>query len=176
MTGWEALFFYLFSLLAVVFGVLTISARNAVHSALFLISTLISLAGLYLLLQAEFLAGVQILVYVGGVLVLFLFVIMLVNFKQEQRVYTDQVLSGILVTVLLAICLGAAIAQVQSTGYFKSDSKTLVPSSDGNSRSLGLALYTDMALPFEIASLVLLVAIVGAVRLARDRKQEKFYD
>lgn len=175
MTGWEALFFYVFAILAVVFSILTISARNAVHSALFLISTLISLAGLYLLLQAEFLAGVQILVYVGGVLVLFLFVIMLVNFRQEQRVYTEQVLSGILVAVLLAICLGAAIAQVQSSGYFTSH-KAVTQAVEGNSRSLGLALYTDAALPFEIASVVLLVAIVGAVRLARDRKQERFYD
>lgn len=176
MTGWEAFFFYLFALLATAFGLLTISARNAVHSALFLISTLISLAGIYLLLQAEFLAGVQILVYVGGVLVLFLFVIMLVNFKQEQRVFNEQVLSGTLIAVLLAICLGAAIAQVQSTGYFKAAPKGVAQPNEGNSRSIGLALYTDAALPFEIASLVLLVAIVGAVRLARDRKQEKFYD
>ncbi len=175
MTGWEALFFYVFAILAVIFSILTISARNAVHSALFLISTLISLAGLYLLLQAEFLAGVQILVYVGGVLVLFLFVIMLVNFRQEQRVYTEQVLSGILVALLLAICLGAAIAQVQSSGYF-TNRKAVTQPSESNSRSLGLALYTDTALPFEIASVVLLVAIVGAVRLARDRKQEKLYD
>lgn len=175
MTGWEALFFYVFAILAVVFSILTISARNAVHSALFLISTLISLAGLYLLLQAEFLAGVQILVYVGGVLVLFLFVIMLVNFRQEQRVYTEQVLSGTLVAVLLAICLGAAIAQVQSSGYF-TNHKAVTQAVEGNSRGLGLALYTDAALPFEIASVVLLVAIVGAVRLARDRKQERFYD
>src|SRR2546423_14066109 len=85
LSGYEALFFWIFGLAAIFAGLLTVMARNAVHSALFLISTLVSVAALYILLGAEFIAGVQILVYVGGVMVLFLFVIMLVNVSAEER-------------------------------------------------------------------------------------------
>src|ERR687898_1111351 len=84
-SGWESVFFWVFAIAALVAGLLTIMARNAVHSALFLISTLVSVAALFILLGAEFIAGVQILVYVGGVMVLFLFVIMLVNVGAEER-------------------------------------------------------------------------------------------
>src|ERR671938_576487 len=85
LSGWEAVFFWVFALAALVAALLTVMAKNAVHSALFLISTLVSVAELFILLGAEFIAGVQILVYVGGVMVLFLFVIMLVNVSAEER-------------------------------------------------------------------------------------------
>src|SRR5256885_15127573 len=85
LTGWEAVFFWVFSIAAIFAGLLTVMARNTIHSALFLISSLVSVAALFILLHAEFIAGVQILVYVGGVMVLFLFVIMLVNVGSEKR-------------------------------------------------------------------------------------------
>src|ERR1043165_3035264 len=85
LSGYEALFFWIFALAAIFAGLLTVMARNAVHSALFLISSLVSVAALFVLARAEFIAGVQILVYVGGVMVLFLFVIMLVNVSAEER-------------------------------------------------------------------------------------------
>ncbi len=85
LSGWEAVFFWIFAIAAIFAGLLTVMARNTVHSALFLISTLVSVAALFILLGAEFIAGVQILVYVGGVMVLFLFVIMLVNVGLEER-------------------------------------------------------------------------------------------
>src|SRR5213596_3198664 len=85
LSGCESVFFWVFSVAALLAGLLTIMARNAVHSALFLISSLVSVAALFILLGAEFIAGVQILVYVGGVMVLFLFVIMLVNVGAEER-------------------------------------------------------------------------------------------
>src|SRR5258705_8951125 len=85
LTGWEAIFFWVFAIAAIFAGLLTVMARNAVHSALFLISSLVSVAALFILLHAEFIAGVQILVYVGGVMVLFLFVIMLVNVGAEEE-------------------------------------------------------------------------------------------
>src|SRR6266699_2425240 len=85
LSGWESVFFWIFSLGAILAGLLTVMARNAVHSALFLISSLVSVAALFILLGAEFIAGVQILVYVGGVMVLFLFVIMLVNVGAEEE-------------------------------------------------------------------------------------------
>ena len=85
LSGYEALFFWIFALAAIFAALLTVMARNAVHSALFLISSLVSVAALFVLAGAEFIAGVQILVYVGGVMVLFLFVIMLVNVSNEER-------------------------------------------------------------------------------------------
>src|SRR5258708_36936031 len=85
LSGWESVFFWIFSLAAILAGLLTVMARNAVHSALFLISSLVSVGALFILLGAEFIAGVQILVYVGGVMVLFLFVIMLVNVGAEEE-------------------------------------------------------------------------------------------
>src|ERR1051325_2620654 len=85
LSGWASVFFWVFAIAALCMALLTVMARNAVHSALFLISTLVSVAALFVLLGAEFIAGVQILVYVGGVMVLFLFVIMLVNVSAEER-------------------------------------------------------------------------------------------
>src|SRR5882724_978357 len=85
LSGWEAVFFWVFAIAAIFAGLLTVMARNTVHCALFLISTLVSVAALFVLQGAEFIAGVQILVYVGGVMVLFLFVIMLVNVGAEER-------------------------------------------------------------------------------------------
>src|ERR1700752_1773305 len=85
LSSYESLFFWIFGIAAIFAGLLTVMARNAVHSALFLISSLVSIAALFVLSGAEFIAGVQILVYVGGVMVLFLFVIMLVNVGAEER-------------------------------------------------------------------------------------------
>src|SRR5262245_53035593 len=119
LTGWEAIFFWVFGLAAIFAGLLTVMARNAVHSALFLISSLLSVAALFIILGAEFIAGVQILVYVGGVMVLFLFVIMLVNvgaeeegreeiFNKPRQVATSLIFSLLLVGSLLwAVSNGA---------------------------------------------------------------------
>ena len=112
LSGWESVFFWIFSIAAILAGLLTVMARNAVHSALFLISSLVSIAALFILLGAEFIAGVQILVYVGGVMVLFLFVIMLVNvgaeeegraaiFNRPAQVTTALVFLGLLAGVLV---------------------------------------------------------------------------
>src|SRR5215212_3842847 len=117
LSGWEAVFFWVFSIAALIAGLLTIMARNAVHSALFLISSLVSIAALFILLGAEFIAGVQILVYVGGVMVLFLFVIMLVNVGAEERgrerIFNRpaQVISSVIFALLLAGGLVYALNQ-----------------------------------------------------------------
>lgn len=194
LTGWEAFFFYSLAFMSLFFAIFTITARNAVHSALFLMSTLVCTAGLFVLVQAEFLAGVQILVYVGGVLVLFLFVIMLVNVREENvQIYTKQYLAGTLLVFLLGIGLLAAVLQAQRQNFFRTQDAKLKPdaavtepakgagaaggqSISQNTQKVGMELYTRGALPFEIASVLLLVAIIGAVRLARERKQEQLYD
>src|SRR5216683_2820712 len=115
LSGWETAFFWVFSLAAILAGLLTVMARNAVHSALFLISSLVSVAALFILLGAEFIAGVQILVYVGGVMVLFIFVIMLVNVGAEERGrdeifnHPPQVAAALVFSLMLVLGLLIAI-------------------------------------------------------------------
>lgn len=196
LQGWESVFFWVFALAALVAGLLTVMARNAVHSALFLISALVSVAALFVLLGAEFIAGVQILVYVGGVMVLFLFVIMLVNVGAEEREQEElfnrpaQVTAAVCFAALLVFGLFYAINQ--SAGRFLPDAneealaaarapsqrpaETRVSNISEDTQRVGSSLYRYGALPFEIASVLLLVAIVGSVLLARTAKQELAVD
>jgi NADH-quinone oxidoreductase subunit J len=189
LQGVEAFFFFLLAFAALFAAVFTVSARNPVHSALFLISTLISVAGLFLLLRAEFVAGAQILVYVGGILILFLFVLMLVNARDETgNPYNRQTGVGFFVAVLLGGGILFSIWQAQRTGFFKATptaSKTIEARPDPNApagvisadtENVGKTLYTRAVLPFEVASVLLLVAVVGSVLMARERKQEETYD
>ena len=195
LSGWEALFFWVFSIAAIFAGLLTVMARNAVHSALFLISSLVSVAALFVLAGAEFIAGVQILVYVGGVMVLFLFVIMLVNVGAEERgnqpimnkprqVTTSMIFCLLLVLGLLfAVNVGYRGLQKRNpTTAVQLPDQTLVPGATGTSnittdtQRVGNSLYRFAALPFEIASVLLLVAIIGSVMLARTLKQEAVVD
>ncbi|HET6862092.1 MAG TPA: NADH-quinone oxidoreductase subunit J [Pyrinomonadaceae bacterium] len=200
LSGWEAVFFWVFGLAAIFAGLLTVMARNAVHSALFLISSLLSVAALFILLGAEFIAGVQILVYVGGVMVLFLFVIMLVNvgaeeegkdeiFNKPRQVATSLVFCLLLVGSLLwAVSNGSKVLMAKTLNPDGTPIRewvqdpTLRASATGTSvittatQVLGGALYRYGSLPFEIASVLLLVAIIGSVMLARTLKQEASVD
>jgi NADH-quinone oxidoreductase subunit J len=201
LSGWEAVFFWVFSIAAIFAGLLTVMARNTIHSALFLISSLVSVAALFILLQAEFIAGVQILVYVGGVMVLFLFVIMLVNVGSEERgseeifnrprqVTTSVIFCALLVAGLIyAVNMGyegflkrdslkieAAAAQAQQREAVFEKSATGASRITDDTGRIGGNLYRYGSLPFEIASVLLLVAIVGSVMLARTLKQEAAVD
>jgi NADH-quinone oxidoreductase subunit J len=196
LQGWEAVLFYLLAFSTLIMGVLVVSARLAVHSALFLIGTLINIALLFILLRAEFVAGVQILVYVGGVMVLFLFVIMLVQTRAEEeakvKLYTGQMWPAVILTLLLAVSFFFAMNSAQpayrpAIGEVKQLAKDEPGEPEVNkagagteiskdTQEVGEALYKQAALPFEIASVLLLVAMVGAVLLARGTKQEKLYD
>ncbi|HEX7313965.1 MAG TPA: NADH-quinone oxidoreductase subunit J [Pyrinomonadaceae bacterium] len=198
LSGWESVFFWVFALAALVAGLLTVMARNAVHSALFLISALVSVAALFVLLGAEFIAGVQILVYVGGVMVLFLFVIMLVNVSAEERgseeLFNRPGQTAAAVCFVALLVLGLFYAINQSAGRFVPDpdapaasrrdtderglrqAETRVSKISEDTQRVGASLYRFGALPFEIASVLLLVAIVGSVLLARTSKQELAHD
>ena len=197
LTGYEALFFWIFGLAAIFAALLTVMARNAVHSALFLISSLVSIAALFVLAGAEFIAGVQILVYVGGVMVLFLFVIMLVNVSAEERGREQIFNRQRQVTASLIFCflLVAGVLSAVNKGYrglkayHPQQEAAVTPASpDGPANATGTSvmtkdtervggsLYRYAALPFEIASVLLLVAIVGSVMLARTLKQEVSVD
>src|ERR1700752_3679764 len=129
LSSYESLFFWIFGIAAIFAGLLTVMARNAVHSALFLISSLVSIAALFVLSGAEFIAGVQILVYVGGVMVLFLFVIMLVNVGAEEEGRAPifnrppQVTAALVFSLLLVLGLMLAINRGYK-GLLKSETAT----------------------------------------------------
>ena len=162
------LFFYGLSIAAIVFAIAVITRKNAVHAALSLIGTLVSLAGLYLMLYAPFVAGVQIVLYAGGIMVLFLFVIMLVNLDQNIR--EIQFNKQWMVGLIAAIALGGLLLFVIRSGreIFPVNLTAALPEGQ-NTQQIGVALYGQYMLPFEIASLLLLVAIVGAVVMAKKR-------
>jgi NADH-quinone oxidoreductase subunit J len=170
-------FFYFLSALAVIGGVLVITQRNAVHSALALIVTLLAVSGLYLMLYAPFVAGVQIIVYAGGIMVLFLFVIMLVNIeraakeRQFNRIWPAGVLAavallGLFVSVFVK---GKALLSDPRTGKPLWPDPTISLPDSSNTQQIGVMLYGNYMFAFEIASLLLLVAILGAVIMAKKR-------
>jgi len=169
----ETIFFYIFALLTLGGAVLTVTRKSAVYSAVSLIVSLVGVAGLFLLQQAEFLFAVQIILYIGGVMVLFLFVIMLVNLDEaaKQRQWNRQW------WLALACLLGAGALIVyflsQGAGAFRIASPALggaPPSAaPGNTERLADTLFSDYLLPFEIASVLLLVAVVGSVFLAKKK-------
>ena len=169
----ELVLFYIFAAIAVISAILVITRQNVVHSAAFLGATLFAVAGIFLTLHAEFLAGVQVIVYVGGILVLFVFVIMLIAVERSvhERQYNRQWTIALVTAAILITELAYGL-------YRGRDSLVLPPAVPpaaaavaGNSEQVGTALYTAYLLPFEIASILLLVAIVGAVVLSKKRTQ-----
>jgi NADH-quinone oxidoreductase subunit J len=165
----NAVFFYAFALLAVLGAVFTISRRSAVHSAVSLIVSLIGVAGIFLLQKAEFLFAVQILLYIGGVVVLFLFVIMLINLDEaaSMRQFNLQWPLAIGAIVLAGLVIAASLL---SGGYAELPSGSPPVEAEGNTERIADVLFSSYLVPFEVASLVLLVAVIGAVLLARRRE------
>ncbi|HBL31903.1 MAG TPA: NADH-quinone oxidoreductase subunit J [Acidobacteria bacterium] len=172
-----ALLFYLFAAIAVVGAVGVVTLRNPMYGALSLLATFLSVAALFLLRHAEFVAIVQIFVYGGGIMVLFLFVIMLVNLQRlrESRLFNGP-LPAVLVLAVLLLGLfgwvfvhapfGPAFDQPELfTSYI--DQQNTLHQGAGNTEAVAWALYTKNLLPFEVASLFLLVAMIGAVVLGR---------
>jgi NADH-quinone oxidoreductase subunit J len=167
-------FFYFFAALTVFAASRVVTARNPVHSALFLVLTFVSAAAIWLLLQAEFLAIVLVLVYVGAVMVLFLFVVMMLDIN------VDQVRHGFWKTLPVALFVGVAIVIELSLvlwvqfGPVKSADAPALPANYSNTAALGHLLYTDYIYPLEIAGVILLVAMVAAIALTlRHRKDAK---
>ena len=164
----SAVVFYILASIALLSAVMVIWSRNVVHSAIYLVLTFLCVAAVYVLLRAEFVAAVQVLVYAGGIVVLFLFVIMLVNLQDTlgPRVRLHATVSGILgaavVGLILYVYARAPLASARPMGGPPADPA-------GNLQSIGQALYRDFVLPFEIASVLLLVAMIGAIVLARQK-------
>jgi len=167
----DTVLFYIFALLVLGGGLLTITRRNAVHSAISLIVSLLGVAGLYLLQQAEFLFAVQIVLYVGGIMVLFLFVIMLVNLDEaaKERQFNRQWLVALVAVAAVGAQLSWFIYKGKDAFHFAENAAVALPEAVGNTEQVADSLFRDYLLPFEIASVLLLVAVVGSVVMAKKR-------
>ena len=165
----DTFFFYSFAFLTLLGGVLTITRKSAVHSAIWLIVSLLGVAGLFLLQQAEFLFAVQIVLYIGGIMVLFLFVIMLVNLDEAAK--RAQFNKQWWLALACAVGVGAELLYIINKGSdsFKLPAQSPSGPTSGNTELLADALFRDYLLPFEVASILLLVAIVGSVVMAKKR-------
>jgi NADH-quinone oxidoreductase subunit J len=167
----SAAIFYVFAAILVFAALRVITTRNPVHAALWLVLAFFTAAGIWLLLQAEFLAITLVLVYVGAVMVLFLFVVMMldVDFEALRRNFRSYLPLGAVVGALVLFEMGLLLIHATRGAV------PAAPSAGSNTRALGRLLYVDYVYPFEIASVVLLVAIIAAIALTYRRRRETRY-
>jgi NADH-quinone oxidoreductase subunit J len=167
----DTVLFYIFAAMTLLGAIFTITRRSAVHSAISLIFSLFGVAGLYLLQQAEFLFAVQIVLYVGGIMLLFLFVIMLVNLDQaaKERQFNRQWLVALAAVAAVGAEIGYFLYKGKGAFHIAESGAALVASTVGNTEQVADSLFSDYLLPFEVASLLLLVAVVGSVVMAKKR-------
>jgi NADH-quinone oxidoreductase subunit J len=160
--------FYFFATIQVLAAVRVITVSNPVYAALFLVLTFVSGSALWLLLEAEFLGIVLVLVYVGAVMVLFLFVVMMldINIAELRAGFTGYLPVGLLVAVAMVVMMGLVLTQQ----IFQQDAPASAPLSENNTEVLGAVLYTDYVYSFELAAVILLLAIVAAITLTMRRR------
>jgi NADH-quinone oxidoreductase subunit J len=165
----ESILFFALAALILGFGVLVVTARNTVHCALFLVANFLCVAVVYVLLGAEFLGIIQILVYAGGIVVLYLFVVMLVDLRRSDDAPLDrrrQSRLGFGLAALMLVEISAIL--VYSSGHpAPAVANAPAAAPGGNTETIGMLLYTDYLVPFEVASMLLLVAMIGAILLAK---------
>ena len=174
----QAFIFYFFSAVLILAAIGVITARNPVHSALLLVLAFFTSAGIWMLLQAEFLAIALVLVYVGAVMVLFLFVVMMldINLARLREGFWSYLPLGGIVALLLVAEMVLVLAS-RYAGLSSMPAPPPLPTGYSNTKELGRLLYTDYVYPFEIAAVILLVAIVAAIAITlRRRKQSKYLD
>jgi len=161
------LIFILLALVAFISGALVVFQKHPLRSALWLIVNFFAVAGIYLLAHAEFIAAIQVIVYAGAIMVLFLFVIMLLNIRQPEDQpkipFIGQKMAGIILAGFTGLILIYGVTKAALT-----TGKEMAPGL-GNTESIARSLFTDYLLPFEVTSVLLLVAIVGAVVLAKSK-------
>lgn len=160
----QAVFFYIFAALSVLGAILMVTFRNPLSGAFSLVLSLVSLAGLFAMLHAEFVFILQILVYAGAIMVLVIFTIMLLNLKKEEL--HEAPVSKIRVLFILVACAVAAFGVMQVFSMLPTETAAIEPAF-GNIEVVGRELFSDYLYPFEVISLVLLVAVVGVVLLAK---------
>jgi len=165
--------FIVFAVFAVAGGLATITRRNVVHGLLALVFTFLNVAAIFFLSQAYFLAVVQVLVYAGAIMVLFVFVIMLLNlgtFEQEEQTHRRQRWIALLLSVLVLAEFVVVLAGITFTSAKGGFTPAAITAAGGSTRVFGEQLFNQMLLPFEVASVVLLVAMVGAIILVKKEK------
>jgi len=169
--SFEQILFYLFSVITVLAAGMVITVRNPVHAAMFLVLAFFSSAALWMLLEAEFLAIVLVLVYVGAVMVLFLFVVMMLDLNTTllREGFARYLPLGVLVAVLIATIMGLAVGH-SHFGLAQVAAPASHAAAYSNTQQLGELLYTTYVYPFEIAAVILLVAIVAAIALTLRRR------
>jgi NADH-quinone oxidoreductase subunit J len=165
----EAIAFYTIAAFILGFAILVVTTKDTVHSVLFLVLDFLFVAALYVLLNAPFVAAIQVLVYAGGIVVLYLFVVMLVNLKRPPEAHQDphrRTKLGFGLSAAVLIELGA----IGIYGYMRPPPPAIASAAipvTGNTEQVGWLLYTSYLIPFEIASMLLLVAMIGAIVLAK---------
>jgi len=174
--NFEPFVFYLFSAILLFAGMRVITARNPVHAALFLVLAFFTAAGLWLLLEAEFLAITLVLVYVGAVMVLFLFVVMMldINLDKLREGFWDYLPLAGIVSVLMVLEMVVVLGG-KHFGLKQMPAPTAHAADYSNTKELGRLLYTEYVYPFEIAAVILLVAIVAAIALTMRRRKNTKY-
>jgi NADH-quinone oxidoreductase subunit J len=160
------LFFFYFAGVIVLTSALVVALRNPIYSVLSLLIMFFHVAGLYVTLHAEFLAAVQIIVYAGAILVLYLFVVMLLNVKREDRYHVQGPVAAFLGLVIATEAV-LLVMQRRSAGPAALSGPDALPEPAGNTETVGEVLYSVYLFPFEVASLILLVAMIGAIVLAK---------
>ncbi len=165
----QQLFFGYYAFTIIVLSLLVVTRRNPVHSVMWMLLLFFHIAGLYLFLNAEFIAAIQVIVYAGAILVLFLFVVLLLNLKEEISIkqFVGSWPAGLFVAGLLFVSVVSALGSyIQGpAGKYTIEAVRSVT----HTKALGKLLYTEYLFPFEIASLILLVAVVGAIVLAKRK-------
>jgi len=162
----EQLFFFYFALIIAGSSGLVVALRNPIYSALSLLIMFFHVAGLYVTLHAEFLAAVQVIVYAGAILVLYLFVVMLLNLKQDDRYHRQWPVAAAVGATLIVEAVMLTLSRGQAAPVELSGQATAIEGL-GNTEALGDVLYSTYLFPFEVASLILLVAMIGAIVLAK---------
>jgi NADH-quinone oxidoreductase subunit J len=177
--GTELLLFYLFAAVAVIASVLVVGQRNPMHSVLLLIVSFAALAAIYLLLDAPFAAVIQIIIYAGAIMVLFLFVVMLLNAGREaageagaRPARAIRTAGAVLSAVLAAELVWAVGLSWRATGSVRPDGDPALVETLTSVRAIGRTLFTDYAFAFEVTSILILVSMVGAVVLAKRRADD----
>ena len=170
-------FFYLFALVTCLSGLMVISSRNPVHSVLFLILAFFNAAGLFILLNAEFLAMLLVVVYVGAVAVLFLFVVMMLNVAQQKNQWfvskdsSRHIPIGLLISVIIFFELIIVIGGWKYKPDLFNSTKSSLENGVSNTHSLGQVLYTDYIHVFQISGMILLIAMIGAIVLTFRQRE-----
>lgn len=164
-----AVFFSYFALVSMAAGVLTVALKNPVHCGLALLALLLHVSGLFVLLNAEFLWAVQVIVYAGAILVLYLFVLMLLNLKTDERYFHSSFMYFLVPAVAGALYVLMLLMRTPFAGS-KGDAPAVAVLQDGDTYAIGIKMFSDYLLQFEIVGVFLLGAIIGAIVLAKTPK------